>query len=279
MGHAVGQLLIDHGMPVLTCLQERSKRTKGLATKAGIVEVPTYGDLVRDTDIILSIMVPGEAVKAARKVAEALRETGETIVYADCNAVAPSTGLKIDKIIREVGSKYVDASIIGGPPRSGGTTRFYASGPYLQAFTALRSYGLEVRPLGSEVCLGKGIKMAYGALTKGLTAISTQLLMAAWQMGLYDALVVLNEETQGVQLQRMRRAIPYMPSSSRRWVSEMEEIAKTYKSLGITPKMYEGAAEFYTFVGGSPLAEEKAETVDPSRTMKHVIEQLCKGLL
>jgi hypothetical protein len=102
--------------------------------------------------------------------------------------------------------------------------------------------------------------------------------MAAWEMGLYDALEALHEETQGVQLQRMRRAVPNMPNRSRRWVSEMEEIAKTYEALGITGKMYEGAAEFYTFVGGTPLAEERAETMDRSRTLRQVIEQLCEGL-
>ena len=278
MGHSMGRWLIEHGMPVLTCLEGRSERTRGLAEKAGIEDVPTYGDLVRETDMILSIMVPGEAVRAARKVAEALRETGETTVYVDCNAVAPATGREMDAIIRKVGSRYVDASIIGGPPRPNGNTKFYASGPDVEVFMTLNDYGLDVRPLGPEVGKGKGIKMVYGALTKGLTAISTQLLMAAWEMGLYDALEALHEETQGAQRQRMVRAVPNMPNRSRRWVSEMEEIAKTYRALGITGKMYEGAAEFYRFVGGTPLAEEKAETMDRSRTLRQVIEILCSGL-
>jgi len=278
MGHVIGERLIGHGMPVITCLEGRSERTRGLAAKAGIRDVPTYDDLVRETDMILSVMVPGEAVKAAGKVADALRETGESIVYADLNAIAPATGREIDGIIRGVGSRYVDASIIGGPPRPGTNTKFYASGPDVEAFQALSDYGLEVRPLGPEVGQGKGIKMVYGALTKGLSAISTQLLMAAWEMGLYDALEALHEETQGVQRQRMLRAVPNMPNRSRRWVSEMEEIAKTYEALGITGKMYEGAAEFYTFIGGTPLAEEKAETMDRSRTLRQVIEQLCEGL-
>jgi len=278
MGHVIGERLIGHGMPVITCVEGRSERTRGLAAKAGIRDVPTYDDLVRETDMILSVMVPGEAVKAAGKVADALRETGESIVYADLNAIAPATGREIDGIIRGVGSRYVDASIIGGPPRPGTNTKFYASGPDVEAFQALSDYGLEVRPLGPEVGQGKGIKMVYGALTKGLSAISTQLLMAAWEMGLYDALEALHEETQGVQRQRMLRAVPNMPNRSRRWVSEMEEIAKTYEALGITGKMYEGAAEFYTFIGGTPLAEEKAETMDRSRTLRQVIEQLCEGL-
>jgi len=278
MGHVVGQRLIVHEMPVLSCLKGRSERTRGLAAKAGIGDVPTYGDLVRDTDMILSVMVPGEAVKAARRVADALRETGESTVYVDLNAIAPATGQEIDGVIRGAGSRYVDASIIGGPPRPGTNTKFYASGPDVEAFQALSDYGLEVRPLGPEVGQGKGIKMVYGALTKELTAISTQLLMAAWQMGLYDALEALHEETQGVQRKRMANAVPNMPNRSRRWVSEMEEIAKTYEALGITGKMYEGAAEFYTFIGETPLAEEKAETMDRNRTLRQVIEQICEGL-
>jgi len=278
MGHVIGERLIGHGMPVLTCLEGRSERTRGLAAKAGIKDVPTYGALIRETDMILSVMVPGEAVKAARKVAEALRETGESTVYVDLNAIAPATGREIDEVIRGAGSRYVDASIVGGPPRPGTKTKFYASGPDVEEFQKLSAHGLEVRPLGPEVGQGKGIKMVYGALTKGLTAITTQLLMAAWEMGLYDALEALHEETQGVQRQRMTRAVPTMPNRSRRWVSEMEEIAKTYEALGLTGKMYEGAAEFYTFVGGTPLAEEKAETMDRSRTLRQVIEQLCDKL-
>jgi 3-hydroxyisobutyrate dehydrogenase-like beta-hydroxyacid dehydrogenase len=211
-------------------------------------------------------------------VADALRETGESTVYVELNAIAPATGWEIAGIIRGAGGRYVDGSIIGGPPRPGRSTKFYASGPDVKAFQKLSEYGLDVRPLGPEVGQGKGIKMVYAALTKGLTAISTQLLMAAWEMGLYDTLEALHAETQGMQQERMRHAVPIMTNKSPRWVSEMEEIAKTYEALGITGKMYEGAAEFYRFVGGTPLAEEKAETMDRSRTLRQVIEVLCDGL-
>ena len=61
-------------------------------------------------------------------------------------------------------------------------------------------------------------------------------------------------------------------------VSEMLEIAKTYEDLGITGKTYEGAAEFYRFVGGTPLAEEKEETMDRNRTLRQVIQILCDEL-
>jgi 3-hydroxyisobutyrate dehydrogenase-like beta-hydroxyacid dehydrogenase len=274
MGHVVGRVLITHGMPVLTCLEGRSERTRMLARKAGIKAVPNYEDLVRETDMILSILVPGEAENAARTVARALRGAGEAILYVDCNAISPATSQKIEEIITGAGSKYVDASIIGPPPRREGTTKFYASGQDVEAFEALADFGLDVRRLGSEIGLGKGIKMAYGALTKGLTAISTQLLIAAWRMGLFDALVALFEDTQAEQYRRMRRAVPSMPHRSRRWVSEMEEISRTFEALGMTPQIYQGIAELYRFVGSTSLADETAETMDPNRSLRQVIELL-----
>lgn len=278
MGHVVGQVLVNHGMPVLTCLKGRSERTRRLAREAGIRAVPTYGDLIRETDMILSILVPAESENAARAVTQALRDADETTVYVDCNAVSLATSRKIEEIIRGAGSRYVDASIIGPPPRKEGVTKFYASGPDAEAFEALSEYGLDVRSLGPEPGLGKGIKIAYAALTKGLTAISTQLLVSAWSMGLYDSLVELFKEKQAEQYRRMMRAVPSMPHRSRRWVGEMEEISRTFENIGMTPQIYQGAAELYRFVGGTPLADETAETVDRSRTLRQVIEILGKNL-
>ena len=48
MGHVVGQVLLQHGMRVVTCLQGRSERTCMLSRQAGIAEVPTYEQLVRE---------------------------------------------------------------------------------------------------------------------------------------------------------------------------------------------------------------------------------------
>jgi hypothetical protein len=156
MGHVVGHVLIGHGMPVVTCLAGRSERTRVLAQKAGIQAVPTYEDLVRDTDVVLSILVPAEAENAARRVVTALRQASETTVYVDCNAIAPATAERIGGLIAGVGSRFVSASIIGPPPRRTGTTRFYASGTDVEAFEALAEYGLDIRPLGAELGHAKG---------------------------------------------------------------------------------------------------------------------------
>ncbi len=91
MGHTVGNVLRENGLRVITCLHGRSQRTHELAEKAGIVDVPTYPQLVTEADLILSIMVPAQATSAAQLIAGALRQTDTTLTYADCNAIAPSS--------------------------------------------------------------------------------------------------------------------------------------------------------------------------------------------
>ena len=42
----------------------------------------------------------------------------------------------------------------------------------------LNNHGLDVRALGDEIGLASAIKMCYASLTKGLTALCTELLTA-----------------------------------------------------------------------------------------------------
>lgn len=274
MGHAVGRMLVKHGMKVITCLEGRSARTAGLAEQAGITPVDSYNDMVKRADLILSIMVPSEARKAAGLVADALRETKQKLVYADCNAIAPATVRDIGAVIDLAGSTFIDAGIIGGPPSEKSSTLFCVSGPSTSEFEVLREYGLTVRVVGDKIGQASGLKMVYAALTKGTTALTTELLVAAWRMGLYDRLMDLFRESQTERYNQMQSGLVHMPYRSRRWVGEMEEIAKTFADLDLTPRILEGAADLYRFVGETPLADETPETLDRSRTLEQLIRTL-----
>ena len=278
MGHTVGHVLGSHGLRVITCLQERSERTRSLAERAKIADVPTYQALVMEADLILSILVPAQAAQAARRVAQATSETGAEIVYADCNAIAPQTTRQIGEIITRAGGLYVDASIIGGPPKTRGRTRFYASGPELSAFEALNQFGLDVVVLGEEIGLASAIKMCYAALTKGLSALSTELLTAAEALGVSEPLRNEFQLSQGTLYERMERGLPRMPSKARRWIGEMEEISKTFGHVGLTPKILAGAADLYRFVGATHLADRTPEDPEPPPELEEMVSILAEYL-
>ena len=276
MGSAIGQTLRDNGLRVLTCLRGRSDLTRLLAQEAGFEEVPSYDQLVVEVDLLLSVLVPAEAVPLAEQVAESVRRTGTTLVYADCNAVSPQTSARIDRIIVGAGATFIDAGIIGSPPRAGNNTHIYCSGPDCRALQALSQYGLDVRTVGPRIGQASGLKMVYAASTKGTTALWTELLVAARAMGLGEALAQeFSMSRPGISRQLMS-AIPSMPQRSRRWIGEMEEIAATFEELGLTPKILQGAADIYRFVGETPLADQTSRDPDPS--LDAVLDSLTKHL-
>ena len=231
-----------------------------------------------ESDLILSILVPAQAKAAAESVAQALGESNTELVYADCNAIAPQTVLQIDEIITAVGGTFVDASIIGPPPKNEGSTRFYASGDDLHIFQELSRFGLDIRPLGAQVGLASSIKMCYASLTKGLTALCTELLTAAEILGVSEALGEEFKLSQSALYERMDRSLPSMPPKSRRWIGEMEEISATFEHVGLTPKILAGAADMYRFVGESHLADLSPEEPESYPTLREMISSLADHL-
>ena len=275
MGHAVGQLLREHELRVVTCLAGRSGRTRALAEKAGIADIPSLEEMVKQSDVILSITVSEVVPAMCQSVADAIRATGSDVLFAECNAIAPQVARRMETVIETAGGRFVDASIIGGPPKGGSCPRFYASGPRLADFELLRDFGLDVRGMGSEIGLASGIKMCYAAMTKGSSALYAELLMAAELMGLSDH---LREEFLGSQpaiYKRMEGGIPGVPAKSRRWVSEMQEIEATFAHLGLTPFIFRGVTEMYELIGGTSLGQETPETVDRERTLEETMRLLA----
>ena len=276
MGHAVGQRLRENELDVITCLAGRSDRTRSLAEKAGIRDVGTMAELIEQSDLIMSMTVSAAVTDVTQQVAHVLIATGAGTLFAECNAISPQLVRELEPVITAAGGRFVDVSIIGGPPRPGYSPHFYVSGEQATEFEQLNNFGLTVLNLDGDVGQASGIKMCYAAMTKGSWALYTQLLMAAELMGLTEPLLAEFQSGQQAVLQRMERTIPTVPPRSRRWVSEMEEIRDTFAELGMTPQIFEGVAEMYRFIGGTPLGEEFPESRDRGRTFTETIEQLAR---
>lgn len=264
MGAGIGSVLHQSGLDVATCLAGRSGLTRLRATEAGIRELSDYDELVRSVDVILSVLVPAEARSVAEAVAASLRRTGARPVFVECNAIAPQTVRSIERVISDAGAGFIDAGIIGSPPRRPGDgARFYCSGPDTSAFEALGKYGLDVRVVGPEVGQASGLKMVYAASTKGTIALWTELLVAARALDLEGALLAEFGAGHPIAPHEMD-SIPGMPRRARRWAGEMDEIAATFDNVGLTPRILQGAADLYRFIGDSPLGAQTSREPDPT---------------
>ncbi len=270
MGHSVGRCLLAGGFDVATCLKGRSERTRTLTAAAGIRDEPDLDELVRNTDLILAILVPDKARALAGQVAEVMKRTGSSPAYADCNAISPDSAREIDRVVTAAGGRFIDAGIIGGPPGADEKTRFYASGPHEAILTQLDGHGILVRPMGGEVGRASGIKMCYASVTKGTSALHAAALTAAEVMGLGEELLAEFAESQGQRLKAMS-GVNSLSAKAFRWIGEMREIAATYERAGVSPGFHEGAEHIFRLIAESPIGHERPETVDRNRTLEETV--------
>lgn len=272
-------VLNRHGLKTIAALDDRTNRTRQLAAAANIEDVGSLKQLVIESDVILSVLVPAAATEAAQEVAQAIASVGKSILYVDANAIAPEKVRNIAEIIESNGGQFVDASIIGPPPRVPNCTRIYASGKQAIELEQLRDYGLDVRVIGDEIGQASGLKMCYAALTKGLTAIGTELLIAAHRLGLDQQLWDEVSTSQPELAKILTLSLPSMTPKAHRWVGEMEEIADTFQALDLTERIFQGAADVYRLVKETSLGRETPEENDRDRPLPDIITTLSQETL
>jgi hypothetical protein len=95
-------------------------------------------------------------------------------------------------------------------------------------------------------------------------------------MDLYDALIAEWEMSQADRYESFKKGLQSVPSKAHRWIGEMEEIAKTFGDVGLTPKILEGAADMYRFIKSNPVSDETPETIDRNRTLEQLIGKLAE---
>jgi L-threonate 2-dehydrogenase len=261
MGSGVARRLHERGATVITQLTGRSAASAARAEKAGAVPVSTDDEFVRQSDVILSIVPPGDAVALAERFAPAIKRAGRKLVYVDCNAVSPQTAQRIGDVLQETGCVYVDAGIIGPPPSATARTIFYASGPGAKEFARLGDHGLTVRVMEGPSGAASAMKLSYAGITKGCTAIGSAMMLASTRGGTADALLQELSESQPMLLNWMRGFVGRMPPKAYRWVAEMEEIAQFQADDPAARDIYLGIARFYEQIAAAVADPKPGDAV------------------
>ncbi|MFT0548590.1 DUF1932 domain-containing protein [Allopusillimonas ginsengisoli] len=259
MGAAVGARLVQHGAIVLTSLQGRSADSAKRAEAAGMVAVED--EKLIEADFLLSILPPKDALPIALRLAPALRASSSKPIYIDCNAVSPDTVTAIMQVVQDTGTSFLDGSIIGPPPRGDGRhTKFYLSGPLADTARKLESVGLHVKPLDAPVGAASALKMSYGGITKGLTALGSVMILAAERYGVGSELSSELATSQPQLFAWLNHMVPDMLPKAYRWVAEMDEISAY---LGERPEsgIYNSIARVYEDLAADWAAERSDAAV------------------
>jgi hypothetical protein len=196
------------------------------------------------------------------------------------NATAPKTARFMASLFPH--NNFVDGAITGFPPGSKDhhSATLYLSGEYAQKVAEIFQGTdlMKIRVVGNQIGQASALKMCT-TLTKGILAVTIQACVTAKSFELDEILLDELKQSMPDIFERLNKFIPHMPPKAARLVYEMEETAKTYEDVGLSPKMYQGAAETYRFVAEeTPLGKEIIEERKLGQTLGEALEIMAQSL-
>ena len=259
MGFHWAKLLKIHGVEVLTYDKDRGEVSRKRAENAGVKSVASMTELVKEVELIVSIVVPFAATKVAAKVAEAAADAGrKDLLYLDANAISPMTADDITSILKPAGVNFVDGCIIGGASRMGKGTIVYVSGPDAGRMRALEAFNIPVKVLGAKTNQASAFKVVYAGLTKGLQGLFCELLMGARRFGLLDEIRAQYEESFPGLLDKVSGSIVGLRIHAGRRAEEMDELKRTFNAQGFNSFMAPAAQQVLQAIAALKCGEASA---------------------
>ncbi len=250
MGSSVAKYLLKSNFTVQTNLDGRSKKSTENALKSN-VQVVSFENLIKNSDLIISIIPPISSAKTSKKISTYSHELSKSVNYLDANAISPKTTLQIETNFYKnsfKNSNYIDGSIIGTSPNDKYKPRLYISGENAKNFLYLNSLAFEVINLGSRTELSSSLKMCYASLTKGSSALLISLILLAEKLNVVDHLFNELKYSQNDTLNKIKKSFPVISSKSERWIAEMEEIGSTYYENELNPGVFDNASYIYKLI-------------------------------
>ncbi len=234
MGFHWAKLLSSRGVEVLTCSKGRSEVSRKRAENAGVRSVASLAQLVSQSDLIVSLVIPSAAKRVAAKMAKTILKVGkEGFIFLDANATSPMTARAMGQEFSGTRASFIDGSIIGSATKLNQGAVVYVSGPEAEHAKALEQFGLSVRVLGHEVGQASAFKIVYAGLTKGLQGLLVELLVGARKLGLLNEILGRYEESFPGLVQKVGQSIVGLPIHASRRAEEMVELRKTFRSHGL----------------------------------------------
>ena len=128
--------------------------------------------------------------------------------------------------------------------------------------------GLNVIVCGDEIGRAASVKMCFASMTKTMIAMAAETFAAAKALGVYDEVLKELSGSQSDGFNWASKRVTATPPKAYRWVGEVEEIGKTFESVGLPGETCVGGAKMFQIIADSPLGEEVVENRKRGTTLE-----------
>lgn len=274
MGAGLANAFVHAGHNVISDLTKRSEASRMRASKAKIEGELSLEAVVKRSDILFSILPTQFAYEEAARVSQLLRGAKSPPLFVEANAIAPSLTADIATLFLDNKAKFVDAGIVGSPPSGSKKPRLYVSGGDVEQLKQLDGFGIDLVDLGRTIGTASAFKMTYAAMTKGVNALLTNVMLAAEGHGFLELFLQEANQSQAHLAQRANANISRLPCDAARWEDEMRQIARSFDDIGLPSSFHIGAGEIMQILAASPYGVETRQTHDITRSLATTIQNI-----
>jgi 3-hydroxyisobutyrate dehydrogenase-like beta-hydroxyacid dehydrogenase len=274
MGSALGKLLRQSGVRVVTTLEGRGARTRASCQEHGFEILNSLPEVARTADVILSLVPPRFAQDLAVSYSGCRVVKSPAPVYVDLNSISPETAVKIGDTLAQAGIVFVDGAVHGVAAKLRERGRVYLSGPRAAQVADLFGPFLQVQVLGDVPGQASAFRMLISALTKGVISLFLEVTVTARRSGLLLELLACFRDTYPGIMEVAERILPTYPQHARRRADEMHELEQMMEHRGLEPCLVRATQQLLTQLGSLGLAEEFPDRSARDWSVLEVVEEV-----
>lgn len=237
------------------------------AKEQGVELRDSIDSVVRDSDVVFSVVVPVAALPVAR---EAARFTRQGQFYVDVNSSHPSQKEEAARLIEASGAAYIDAIIARDTRKMPHVTIAGHRVHMPIASTSAVSFKKLMEPYGMDLAIIPGpagnatrAKLIRSLLTKGIIALQWEAALAAWKVGLDPG--VLKDDVFSPAEVNLPHFLAELTADPRHPISgvthlerrsdEMMECTSMLQDIGVEPVMAKAIAQRLKWAKGFRLED------------------------
>ena len=247
------------------------------AADDGIEPVDRMAALCGRATLLISAVTASNTLAVAE---EAARHVRPGTLFLDLNSASPGTKQKAAAALEAAGAHYVEAGVMTSVPPYGIRVPMLLGGARAESLAAtLAGWGMDAKPVSTELGIASAIKMSRSVMIKGLEALVIESYATARHYGVEEYVLPTLQETfpqidwekQGAYF--FSRVVKH----GKRRAEEMREAAQTVREAGFEPLMASATAEKQDWV--ARLAREGVfEGIEASSPWQEYADRLLKTI-
>jgi 3-hydroxyisobutyrate dehydrogenase-like beta-hydroxyacid dehydrogenase len=276
MGSALGRLFRKEGLRVVTTCQGRSSTTEEQARLSGIEILPELDDVVAQSHLVFSIVLPMAAGDVAQQYADRHEMRPKNSVFVEANSNGMEKLTQIERVMSERNIPLVDAAIHGAAHRLEDIGVLYVSGPRARSVEEICRSVLRVDWLGEQIGSASRMKLIMSGMSKTLTATFLEVGVLAERTDMLEPFLENCHHFYSGIMTVIDRTLPTYPRHAARRFNEIGDIEQMAHALQLRLGMTHEAGHLIELIASIDWSQMESGSLEDIRTIIRSVAKVCQ---